>query len=93
MLHRCPIINTVNKWYSSTEASDFTEKTFYGPIWKQIRDALDYIKTTVIEEKVVKVDGRAKERTLSSSINELLLSLIKSSRYPLRICSIDDNCD
>ena len=41
------------------EASDFTEKTFYGPIWKQVRDALDYIKTTVIEEKVVKVDGRA----------------------------------
>ena len=41
------------------EASDFTEKTFYGPIWKQVKDVLDYIKTTVIEEKVVKVDGRA----------------------------------
>lgn len=41
------------------EASDFTEKTFYGPIWKQIKDALDYMKTNVIEEKVVKVDGRA----------------------------------
>ena len=41
------------------EASDFTEKTFYGPIWKQVKDALDYIKTNVIEEKVVKVDGRA----------------------------------
>ena len=41
------------------EASDFTEKTFYGPIWKQVKDALDYIKTNIIEEKVVKVDGRA----------------------------------
>ena len=41
------------------EASDFTEKTFYGPIWKQVKDALDYIKNTVIEEKVVKVEGRA----------------------------------
>ena len=41
------------------ETSDFTEKAFYGPIWKQVWDALDYIKTTVIEEKVVKVDGRA----------------------------------
>ena len=41
------------------EASDFTEKTFYGPIWKQVKDALDYIKTNVIEEKVIKVDGRA----------------------------------
>ena len=41
------------------EASDFTEKTFYGPIWKQVKDVLDYIKTNMIEEKVVKVDGRA----------------------------------
>ncbi len=31
------------------EASDdFTKKTFTGPIWKQVQDALDYIKTTVI---------------------------------------------
>ena len=31
------------------EASDdFTEKIFTGPIWKQVQDALDYIKTTVI---------------------------------------------
>ena len=34
------------------EASDFTEKTFYGPIWKQVKDVLDYIKTNVLEEKV-----------------------------------------
>ncbi len=32
------------------EASDFTEKTFYGPIWKQVKDALDYIKTNMIVE-------------------------------------------
>ena len=37
----------------------FYRKTFYGPIWKQVKDALGYIKTNVIEEKVVKVDGRA----------------------------------
>lgn len=38
------------------EASDdFTEKTFTGPIWKQVQDALDYIKATVIEQKVIKV--------------------------------------
>lgn len=40
------------------EASDdFTEKIFTGPIWRQVQDALDYIKTTVIEQKVVKVQG------------------------------------
>ena len=38
------------------EASDdFIEKTFEGPIWKQVEDALDYIKTNIIEEKVVKI--------------------------------------
>ena len=42
------------------EASDdFTEKIFTGPIWRQVQDALNYIKTTVIEQKVVKVQGQA----------------------------------
>ena len=41
------------------EASDdFIEKTFTGPIWKQVMDALDYIKNTVIEQKVEKIQGR-----------------------------------
>lgn len=42
------------------EASDdFIEKTFMGPIWKQVIDALDYIKNTVIEQKVEKIQGQA----------------------------------
>lgn len=42
------------------EASDdFIEKTFTGPIWKQVIDALDYIKNTVIEQKVEKIQGQA----------------------------------
>lgn len=42
------------------EASDdFIEKTFTGPIWKQIEDALDYINSTVIEQKVEKIQGQA----------------------------------
>ena len=42
------------------EASDdFTEKTFTGPIYKHIRDALDYIKNNVIEKKVVKIQNQA----------------------------------
>ena len=42
------------------EASDdFVEKTFTGPIWKQVIDALDYIKNTVIEQKVEKIQGQA----------------------------------
>ncbi len=40
-------------------SDDFIEKTFYGPIWKQVRDVLDYINTNVLEEKVIKIQGQA----------------------------------
>lgn len=67
------------------EASDFTEKTFYGPIWKQVRDALDYIKTTVIEEKVVKVDGRAEaDRFFNypyNALEEVLVNAVLHKNY------------
>jgi len=33
-------------------SNDFTEKTFTGPVQKQVKDALDYINTIVIVEKV-----------------------------------------
>ncbi len=61
------------------EASDFTEKTFYGPIWKQVRDAPDHIKTTVVEEKVVKVDGRAEaDRFFNYPYNALEEALVNA---------------
>ncbi len=42
------------------EASDdFTEKTFTGPLQKQIRDVLEYIQATLIDEKVVKIQNHA----------------------------------
>lgn len=71
------------------EASDdFIEKTFTGPIWKQIQDALDYINTTVIEEKVVKIKGKAEaERFYNYPYNALEEALVnavfhKSYREP-----------
>lgn len=45
--------------YDAEASDDFVEKTFYGPIWKQVKDALGYIKANVIEEKVIKVRGKA----------------------------------
>lgn len=42
-------------------SNDFIEKTFTGPIWKQVIDALDYIKNTVIVQKVEKIQGQAAE--------------------------------
>ncbi len=71
------------------EASDdFTEKTFTGPIWRQVQDALEYIKTTVIEQKVVKVQGKAEaERFFNYPYNALEEALVnavfhKSYREP-----------
>ena len=40
-------------------SNDFIEKTFTGPIWKQVIDALDYIKNTVIVQKVEKIQRQA----------------------------------
>ena len=54
------IIELVRFHSSEAEASDdFTERTFTGPIQKQIRDAMNYLDTTVFEERVIKIQGRA----------------------------------
>ena len=62
------------------EASDdFIEKTFTGPIWKQVQDALDYINTNVIEEKVVKLQGQAEsERFFNYPYNALEEALVNA---------------
>ena len=62
------------------EASDdFIEKTFTGPIWKQVQDALDYINTNVIEEKVVKLQGQAEtERFFNDPYNALEEALVNA---------------
>ena len=63
-----------------TEASDdFIEKVFTGPIWKQVEDALDYIKTNIIEEKVVKISGQAAaERFFNYPYNALEEALVNA---------------
>ena len=49
-------------WFRSIEeeaSNDFTERSFTGPINKQIVDALHFIDTSLIVEKVVKVPRKA----------------------------------
>lgn len=45
--------------YRDEIGDNFIEKTFFGPIYQQLRDALHYLKTTVIREEVQKVPGQA----------------------------------
>lgn len=77
--------------FNTTEAEasdDFIEKSFTGPIWKQVKDALDYIKTNVIVEKVVKIQNQAEsERFYNYPYNALEEALVnavfhKSYREP-----------
>jgi len=45
--------------YHDDIGDSFTEKVFKGAIHQQLRQALNYIKTNVIEEHVQKVEGQA----------------------------------
>ena len=62
------------------EASDnFTEKTFSGPLQKQIRDALGYIQTTLIDERVTKIDNHAEvERHFNYPYNALEEAIVNA---------------
>lgn len=73
-------IDLVRFHTEEAEASDdFIEKTFTGPIWKQVKDALDYIKTTVIEAKVVKIQNQAEsERYYNYPYNALEEALVNA---------------
>ena len=44
---------------SGLNGNDIIEKTFKGPIHQQLRDALQYIRNTVITEEVVNYPDRA----------------------------------
>ncbi|MBR5565149.1 MAG: putative DNA binding domain-containing protein [Roseburia sp.] len=68
------------------EASDdFIEKTFTGPIWKQVKDALDYIKNTVIEAKVNKIQNQAESERFYNypynAIEEALVNAVFHKSY------------
>lgn len=53
-------INLVRFNTKEEEAGDVMfEKTFTGPIWKQVKDVLDYINTNIIEEKITKIKNQA----------------------------------
>ena len=55
----CAQVELIHFHSLAAEAGDFSEKVFTGPIQEQIREALKYFKSMIIEEKVVKVSGQA----------------------------------
>ena len=45
--------------YKDYKGITFTEKTFRGALFKQIRNVLEYLRSMVLAEKVIKISGQA----------------------------------
>jgi ATP-dependent DNA helicase RecG len=65
-----------------------TEKTFTGPLDKQLSDALNYIKSYIIAEKVFKFSDRAEADRISNypyhAVEEILSNAVYHKGYDVR---------
>lgn len=65
-----------------------TEKVFTGPLDRQLRDALSYIKNYIIKEKVTKVSGQAEAERIYNypydAIEETLSNAVYHKSYQIR---------
>ncbi len=73
------------KFSDNEGADEFKEKVFSGPLHKQIENALEYIDTNVLYEKVRKMDGQAEaERHYNfpfAAIEEALVNAVYHKSY------------
>lgn len=64
-----------------------TEKIFTGPLDRQLRDALSYIKNYIIKEKVIKHPGRAEAERINNypyaAVEEALSNAIYHKSYQI----------
>ncbi|MCC8102000.1 MAG: putative DNA binding domain-containing protein [Clostridiales bacterium] len=64
-----------------------TEKIFTGPLDRQLRDALSYIRNYIIKEKIIKVSGRAESERISNfpydAIEEALSNAVYHKSYQI----------
>ena len=69
-------------------ADSFTEKTFKGPLHVMLQNALSHIRSTIIEEKIVKYPDRAEaDRFFNypfSAIEEALCNAVYHRSYEIR---------
>jgi ATP-dependent DNA helicase RecG len=68
-------------------AKEFKENTFVGPIQKQLSDVLSYLKTHIVENKVIKYADRAESDTVFNypfeAIEEALSNAVYHRNYEL----------
>ena len=61
--------------------TNMTEKLFTGPIQRQLKDALSYIKNYVIRDAVIKVPGRAEAVRVTNYPYEAIDELLSNAVY------------
>lgn len=81
-------MRTICAFPNGLGAKEFNEKTFNGPIQKQLTDALSYLKTNIIKSKVIKYDDREKADKVYNypypAIEEALANAVYHRNYELR---------
>lgn len=64
-----------------------TEKVFIGPLDRQLRDALSYIKNYIIKEKVTKISGQAEAKRIYNvpyvAVEEALSNAVYHKSYQI----------
>ena len=69
-------------------AKEFNEKTFKGPIQKQLIDVLSYLKANIIKSKIIKYADRAESDTIFNypyeALEESLSNAVYHRNYELR---------
>ena len=64
-----------------------TEKTFSGPLDRQLKDALSYISNYIIKEKIIKVSGQAEAKRIFNipydAIEEALSNAVYHKSYQI----------
>jgi ATP-dependent DNA helicase RecG len=73
--------------HHDTEGRNFTEKYFRGSLHHQLRAVLDYFKTNILQETVLKIDGQAEaERYIKypyQALEEALSNAVYHKNYEL----------
>ncbi|HFU75930.1 MAG TPA: AAA family ATPase, partial [Arcobacter sp.] len=74
--------------YHDNVGDSFTEKVFKGAVYQQLKEALSYIKSSVIQEHVKKVENQAEAIRFYnypySAIEEALANAVYHKNYELR---------
>ena len=67
--------------YKDYDGIQFTEKTFRGSLFKQIRNLLEYLRSVVLTEKVIKIPGQAEALRIWNYPYEAVEEVVANAFY------------